>query len=218
MTDLWFDYIPVRIRGGRKYERLYLFIRYKSAQEMDAVRQLHAQKSARNEEVPRRRRTRKTTEPERSAAAVSVAEPLGDELFTMTVTRAVRVLESRARSQTLQEKISPELYSAVSSVLVYTARLLTNTNSEKKAKQAQETRDALNRILAQQHDLTCWALGMARMMLTKKEHGQLKSPQYNATIVYNAMEDITIIPSGRDELRSAGATDHFKADLSVFDE
>ena len=32
MTDLWFDYIPVRIRGGRKYERLYLFIRYKSAQ------------------------------------------------------------------------------------------------------------------------------------------------------------------------------------------
>lgn len=218
MTDLWFDYIPVRIRGGRKYERLYLFIRYKSAQEMDAVRQLHAQKSARNEEVPRRRRTRKTTEPERSAAAVSVAEPLGDELFTMTVTRAVRVLESRARSQTLQEKISPELYSAVSSVLVYTARLLTNTNSEKRAKQAQETRDALNRILAQQHDLTCWSLGMARMMLTKKEHGQLKSPQYNATIVYNAMEDITIIPSGRDELRSAGATDHFKADLSVFDE
>lgn len=168
MTDLWFDYIPVRIRGGRKYERLYLFIRYKSAQEMDAVRQLHAQKSARNEEVPRRRRTRKTTEPERSAAAVSVAEPLGDELFTMTVTRAVRVLESRARSQTLQEKISPELYSAVSSVLVYTARLLTNTNSEKREKQAQETRDALNRILAQQHDLTCWALGMARMMLTKR--------------------------------------------------
>lgn len=218
MTDLWFDYIPVGIRGGRKYERLYLFIRYKSAQEMDAVRQLHAQKSARNEEVPRRRRTRKTTEPERSAAAVSVAEPLGDELFTMTVTRAVRVLESRARSQTLQEKISPELYSAVSSVLVYTARLLTNTNSEKRAKQAQETRDALNRILAQQHDLTCWALGMARMMLTKKENGQLKSPQYNATIVYNAMEDITIIPSGRDELRSAGETDHFKADLSVFDE
>ena len=81
----------------------------------------------------------------------------------------------------------------MSSVLVYTARLLTNTNSEKRAKQAQETRDALNRILAQQHDLTCWALGMARMMLTKKEHGQLKSPQYNATIVYNAMEDITII-------------------------
>ena len=55
------------------------------------------------------------------------------------------------------------------------------------------------------------------MMLTKKENGQLKSPQYNATIVYNAMEDITIIPSGRDELRSAGATNHFKADLSVFD-
>lgn len=218
MTDLWFDYIPVRIRGGRKYERLYLFIRYKSAQEMDAVRQLHAQKSARNEEVPRRRRTRKTTEPERSAAAVSVAEPLGGRAVYYDGDAGC----SRAGKQGAQPdpagKISPELYSAVSSVLVYTARLLTNTNSEKRAKQAQETRDALNRILAQQHDLTCWALGMARMMLTKKEHGQLKSPQYNATIVYNAMEDITIIPSGRDELRSAGATDHFKADLSVFDE
>ena len=95
------------------------------------MRQLHAQKSARNEEVPRRRRTRKTTEPERSAAAVSVAEPLGDELFTMTVTRAVRVLESRRAARPCRKKISPELYSAVSSVLVYTARLLTNTNSEK---------------------------------------------------------------------------------------
>lgn len=217
MTDLWFDYIPVRIRGGRKYERLYLFIRYKSAQEMDAVRQLHAQKSARNEEVPRRRRARKNAEPEKTMATAA-AEPLGDELFTMTVTRAVRVLEGKAHSQTLQEKISPELYSAVSSVLVYTARLLTNTNSEKKAQMAHETRDALNRILAQQHDLTYWVLGMARMMLTKKEHGQLKSPQYNATIVYNAMEDITIIPNGMEELRTAGTTDHFKADLSVFND
>ena len=152
-------------------------------------------------------------------AAVSVAEPLGGRAVYYDGDAGLFACwESRARSQTLQEKISPELYSAVSSVLVYTARLLTNTNSEKRAKQAQETRDALNRILAQQHDLTCWVLGMARMMLTKKEHGQLKSPQYNATIVYNAMEDITIIPSGRDELRSAGATDHFKADLSVFDE
>ncbi len=63
---------------------------------------------------------------------MSVAEPLGDELFTMTVTRAVRVLESRARSQTLQEKISPgKAVQCGAPVLVYTARLLTNTNSEK---------------------------------------------------------------------------------------
>ena len=59
-----------------------------------------------------------------------LAEPLGDELFTMTVTRAVRVLEAGAQPDPAG-KISPELYSAVSSVLVYTARLLTNTNSEK---------------------------------------------------------------------------------------
>lgn len=217
MTDLWFDYIPVRIRGGRKYERLYLFIRYKSEQEMEKVRQLHVRKSARNDEVPRRTRTKKAAQ-EAAAPAAVVSAPLDDAVFAMTVTRAVRMLGTKAHCAELKGQIAPELYEATSAVLVYTARLLTNTNSDKKARMAQETRDALNRILEQQQDLKCWVLGMARMLLTKKEHGQLKSTQYNATIVYNAMEDITIVSTGREELRGAEHKDMFKVDLSAFDE
>ena len=34
MTDLWFDYEPVRRRGVRKYEFLYIFIKYKNREEM----------------------------------------------------------------------------------------------------------------------------------------------------------------------------------------
>ena len=217
MTDLWFDYIPVRVRGGRKYERLYLFIRYKSEQEMDVVRHLHAQKSARSDEVPRKSRRKKAAQ-ENAAETVQRGAPIGEEVFTLTVTRAVRLLETKAQYAALQSKLKPELYSAAGSVLVYTARLLTNTNSPKKAQMAQETRDALNRILAQQQDLQCWLVGMACMMQEKQAHGQLKSPQYNATIVYNAMEDMTILPAGAQVLRSAGGKDVFKADLSVFDE
>ena len=163
----------------------------------------------------------------RTASDIVEFRHIKANLVSMNVDRLVKegYLERRAvagdRRKTellCTEKARPVIERGRAVQNAFFARLLTNTNSEKRTKQAQETRDALNRILAQQHDLTCWALGMARMMLTKKEHGQLKSPQYNATIVYNAMEDITIIPSGRDELRSAGATDHFKADLSVFDE
>lgn len=34
MTDLWFDYEPVRRKGVRKYEFLYIFIKYKTKEEM----------------------------------------------------------------------------------------------------------------------------------------------------------------------------------------
>ena len=41
MTDLWVEYIPVRIKGTRKYEYLYFFIKYKSKDEMKKVRAFH---------------------------------------------------------------------------------------------------------------------------------------------------------------------------------
>ena len=39
MTDLWFDYEPVRTKGVRKYTHLYIFIKYKSRKEMEKVRE-----------------------------------------------------------------------------------------------------------------------------------------------------------------------------------
>lgn len=217
MTDLWFDYIPVRIRGGRKFERLYLFIRYKTAEEMDVVRRLHAEKSARNEEVPRRTKAKKTVV-EAVAPEISVSEPLGAEIAEMTLTKLSHLLEAKARLQELQTVISPELYDTAGTVIIYLSRLLTNTSNEKKARIANETRDALNRILERQGDLQIWLVGMASMMKTLREQGRLKSPQYNATVVFNAMEDITILPLGKEELHNAGRKDKFKPDLTVFDE
>lgn len=217
MTDLWFDYIPVRIRGGRKFERLYLFIRYKTAEEMEAVRRLHAQKGTRNEEVPRRTKAKKAAA-EKTAAAVDIGAPFGADTAAMTLTKLSHRIKDKARLVELRETVAPELYDTAETVALYLSRLLTNTSNEKKARVANETRDALNRILERQGDLQVWLIGMASMMKTLREQGRLKSPQYNATVVFNAMEDLTILPLGREELQNVGRKDKFKPDLSVFDE
>ena len=41
VSNLWFDYIPARIAGeGRKgYQLLYLFIRYKTAEELEEIKE-----------------------------------------------------------------------------------------------------------------------------------------------------------------------------------
>ena len=44
MTDLWFDYEPVRRKGVRKYEFLYIFIKYKTKEEMKKVRAFHEER------------------------------------------------------------------------------------------------------------------------------------------------------------------------------
>ena len=220
MTDLWFDYIPVRIKGSRKYERLYLFIKYKSEQEMDAVRRLHAQKVVYDEEVPRKSRSKKhhskSAEPVRSAE--SLHEPISEDVFGLSVTRAVRLLEAKTEAAAIRAEVRPEIDAAVSSVLTYLARLLTNTNSEKRTQIAHDTREALNRVLERNGTLKVWAVGMARMMLEKQQNGELKSPQYNATIVANAIEDMTIIPAGEQELSSSKRKDVFKQGIDVFEE
>ena len=218
MTDLWFDYIPVRIRGGRKFERLYLFIRYKSAEEMESVRQLHAQKSARNEEVPRRSKVKKAAAAEKTEPEININKPFSEEITALTVAKLSRLIEGKARLPELRGVIGQELYDSAGTVVIYLSRLLTNTSNEKKTRIANETRDALNRILERQGNLQAWLIGMASMMKTLQEQGRLKSPQYNSMVVYNAMEDITILPLGQKALHSAGQKDKFKPDLTVFDE
>ena len=46
MTDLWFDYAPARKRGVRKYEYLYIFIKYKTKAEMRDVRNTSTARAA----------------------------------------------------------------------------------------------------------------------------------------------------------------------------
>ena len=59
----------------------------------------------------------------------------------------------------------------------------------------------MNRMLESQGTLKIWCAGMARMMYDKQQAGQLKSPQYNSAIVYNALEDMNILQMGRAELK-----------------
>ena len=62
---------------------------------------------------------------------------------------------------------------------------------------AYDTRDALNRIIERDKTLKYWAVGMGDMLKKKNEAGLLKTPQYNATIVFNAMEDYQILQEGK---------------------
>ncbi|WP_455501018.1 replication initiation protein [Gemmiger sp.] len=218
MTDLWFEYIPVRVRGGRKYERLYLFIRYKTAKEMDEVRRFHEYKVRRREELPRRAKNSKVPITDQSKLDSMIDTPFSEDVYGYHYGKVHRILIFKTRIREYREQLDEDFFDVANGVMIYTARLLTNTSNEKKKRMAVDTRDALNRIIEEQGDLRFWLLGMARMMLTKQEQGQLKSPQYNATVVYNAIDDMSIIPLGKQELRTMEMGPVFKTDLSVFDE
>lgn len=216
MTDLWFDYVPIRMRGTRKYDRLYLFIKYKTEAEMETVRKRHTDKRKPGEEVPRKARTarkRRAADPQ-----PPIGEPLPETVHSLTHTKALRTLEAKAEVAALQDNVRPDVLEAAESVLGYLAKALTSTKSAKGQRVSVETREALNRVLEKNGTLKIWVLGMARMMLEKQAAGQLKSPQYNTSVVVNAIEDMTILPTGRAELRRSGAKDLFAPDMAVFEE
>lgn len=221
MTDLWFDYIPVRLEGSKGYQRIYLFIKYKTQEEMAAVRETIS-KNSRDNEIPRRghRNTVRpfAEKPKPKPIVIEDGNHIGDEVFNLTVSKAVRILETLADHESLKAKVSQEKLATIESVYVYTARLLTNTNP-KKIQIAHDTKDALNRIIASNGNLSAWALGMAQMMDEKKEAGLLKSPQYNSMIVFNAIEDLKVIDDGKKMLGLAG-NDKFNNGnwMSAFDD
>lgn len=221
MTDLWFDYIPARIPGeGRKgYQRIYLFIKYKTPAEIRKVRENSADTLYNDTIVCEDRKSKKRKH-------TTVAEKLdenriSESICDLSVTKATRELEKWSAYESIRDYIDTDLDSMVSSVLVYVARLLTNKNP-KKAEIARETLDALNRVLEHnENTLKYWAVGMAKMMIEKRESGKLKSAQYNATIIYNAIEDVKIINDGKQTLKKAesGQMDMFNQQWTMqFDE
>ena len=66
MTDLWFDYAPARKRGVRKYEYLYIFIKYKTKAEMKECRAYH-DRNTHDDEIVRDTRKKKTQSAENAA-------------------------------------------------------------------------------------------------------------------------------------------------------
>lgn len=199
LTDLWLEYIPVRVKGcGRTYQRIYLFIKYKTDKEMQDVRKRLREQEV-SDEIPRK--SRKTKKGEAEAGVNKAAFLFDDAVFSLSVTKALRLLETKSEFSEIQKMISDSgLRDAVSGALTYTARLLTNT-SPKKIQIAHDTRDALNRILDKDKTLKYWAVGMGAMIKQKNEAGLLKSPQYNATVVFNAIEDYQLLDSGKQILK-----------------
>lgn len=218
MTDLWFDYEPVRRRGVRKYEFLYIFIKYKNREEMKSVRAFHQEHKGADTEVSRKPRKRRSSVSKEALEQYN--QPLKEAILTTTYRLARNELAVKAQYQTYEKKLTPEERNIFIDIFTYTSKILTNT---KKRDQAEETLEALNRIIKDNNGLKTWALGMSvkykAMLESAKER---KSAQYYRTVVYNDIieNSAAIIADGtkRAALLDDDRTDLFKFDWSQFDE
>ena len=218
MTDLWFDYEPVRRRGVRKYEFLYIFIKYKNREEMKSVRAFHQEHKGADTEVSRKPRKRRSSVSKEALEQYN--QPLKEAILTTTYRLARNELAVKAQYQTYEKKLTPEERNIFIDIFTYTSKILTNT---KKRDQAEETLEALNRIIKDNNGLKTWALGMSvkyKAMLERAE--ERKSAQYYRTVVYNDIieNSAAIIADGtkRAALLDGDRTDLFKFDWSQFDE
>lgn len=218
MTDLWFDYEPVRRRGVRKYEFLYIFIKYKNREEMKSVRAFHQEHKGADTEVSRKPRKRRSSVSKEALEQYN--QPLKETILTTTYRLARNELAVKAQYQTYEKKLTPEERNIFIDIFTYTSKILTNT---KKRDQAEETLEALNRIIKDNNGLKTWALGMSvkyKAMLERAK--ERKSAQYYRTVVYNDIieNSAAIIADGtkRAALLDDDRTDLFKFDWSQFDE
>ena len=147
-------------------------------------------------------------------------QPLKEAILTTTYRLARNELAVKAQYQTYEKKLTPEERNIFIDIFTYTSKILTNT---KKRDQAEETLEALNRIIKDNNGLKTWALGMSvkyKAMLERAK--ERKSAQYYRTVVYNDIieNSAAIIADGtkRAALLDGDRTDLFKFDWSQFDE
>lgn len=189
LTDLWFDYIPVRIKGERKYKYLYIFIKYKTKEEMRKVRAFHDSKDP-DLEVPRKPR-RRNKETEKLATPETIREPIAETILDMTFRNARNIIRAKAEYSTLEGILSADERNILEDVFTYTSKILTN---QKKRDQAEETLESLNRIIKDNGGLKMWALGMCQKFKKMFESStERKSAQYYRTVVYNDIAENTAV-------------------------
>lgn len=214
LTDLWFDYVPVRIKGERKYKYLYIFIKYKTKEEMRKVRAFHDSKDP-DLEVPRRPR-RRNKMAESQATPEMLSAPIPDSILDMTFRNARNIIRAKAEYRELEKLLSAEERNILEDIFTYTSKILTN---QKKREQAEETLEALNRIIKDNNGLKTWALGMCSKFKTMfASSTERKSAQYYRTVVYNEIAENTAvtIENGKQWLNWNGTKKTFKLDM--FDE
>ena len=214
LTDLWFDYVPVRIKGERKYKYLYIFIKYKTKEEMCKVRAFHDSKDP-DLEVPRRPR-RRNKMAESQATPEMLSAPIPDSILDMTFRNARNIIRAKAEYRELEKLLSAEERNILEDIFTYTSKILTN---QKKREQAEETLEALNRIIKDNNGLKTWTLGMCSKFKTMfASSTERKSAQYYRTVVYNEIAENTAvtIENGKQWLNWNGTKKTFKLDM--FDE
>ena len=100
MTDLWFDYEPVRRRGVRKITNFSIFLfKYKNREEMKNVRAFHQEHKGADTEIGRKPRKRRSTVSKETLEQYN--QPLAESILTTTYRLARNELEAKAQYQTL---------------------------------------------------------------------------------------------------------------------
>lgn len=103
MTDLWFDYVPVRKRGVRKYEYLYIFIKYKNAEEMKKVRAFHEEHQNFESEVARKPRKARRVVSDETLEQYNL--PLSDSVLGMSYRLARNEVKAKSTVSGLRREI-----------------------------------------------------------------------------------------------------------------
>lgn len=217
MTDLWIEYIPVRVKGTRKYEYLYFFIKYKTKEEMKNVRAFHDANAGPDGEIAKKPRKTKRKNVGFIGGETTSA-PLPEKILGMTYVMARHEIEKRTEYFSYEKKLVSEEKNIIADILTYTSKLLTN---QKKTDQAEESLEALNRIIKNNGNLKYWVLGMCEKfkgMLQKAT--EKKSAQYYRVVVYNELieNSAATVMTGQRKAEQLDGKGTIKFDMSVFDE
>lgn len=234
LTDIWFDYIPVRERGERKYKYLYIFIKYKSKEEMEFVRAKHDAQMPDTEVIPKAKARSKKVKAE--SAKETPAQPQERELPTFPENvcseewrkkwrSLIGIIKGMAEYVTYEDKLTAEEKNSLNDIFTYTSKILTN---EKRRDEAEGMLECLKRISTDNDGLGAWALGLCvKLIAIRGNAGEKKSAQYYRTVVYNETTENSagLIADGQErwkqicpEKATKSVTTGFKFDMSVFDE
>lgn len=217
MTDLWFDYEPVRRPGVRKYEFLYIFIKYKTAEEMKKVRAFHEEHQNFESEIGRKPRKSRRTVSEETLRQFNL--PLSEAVLSMSYLSARNEVKAKAQYQDYEEKLSAEERNIFTDVFTILGRLLSNS---KNAEQAEETFNALNRIIKDNNGLKTWAFGICtRYKAMLEKDAGTKSAHYYRKVIFNDLieSSASTITLGDHALKALESRTNPKVDfMAMFDD
>ena len=231
LTDIWFDYVPVREKGERKYKYLYIFIKYKSKEEMEFVRAKHDAQMPDTEVIPKTKGRAKKAKAElveekqhqqQERKLPAFPENVCSEEWRKKWRSLIGIIKGMAEYVTYEDKLTAEEKNSLNDIFTYTSKILTN---EKRRDEAEDMLESLKRISADNDGLGAWALGLCEKLIAiRRKAGEKKSAQYYRTVVYNETTENSagLIAEGQEKWNKISpervVKSGFKFDMSVFDE